>query len=408
VGQSKYRTVVGVPRRRARGAGSISRRKDGRYEGRISLGLIDGKRVRKTIYGNSRVEVAQKLQHLSARLIVGSYALRLDTYIDTWLVDGRSRWEPQTHRTYSTWLNTHVAPYLGKRKIVDITPSDIKAWMRQLEERGVGASTRSRALKTLRSALKDLVDEELLFRNPCDPVKGPKVRRKPFHVPRPHEMKVLLDSAEPLWLFALILLAFTATMREGEMFALYWSQVDLLEGSIFVDRSLAEDWNKVLIRKDPKTEYSIRTIFLPSVTTSTLSRLKQAQLHAGYEGPWVFPDSSGGPLRKSNFIRRHWRPLLEKAGLPYFKFYAERHAGNSLLIAQGENALAIARRMGQADTRMAFDVYGHLFDDAGRRSASRMEQGLKQYGILEDPDKLAEEHPAHQEREGEQGKLEGM
>lgn len=80
------------------------------------------------------------------------------------------------------------------------------------------------------------------------------------------------------------------------------------------------------------------------------------------------------------FIRRIWRPLLQNAGLQYFKFHAARHAGNSLLIAQGEDPLSVSHRMGHVDTRMTFDTYGHLFDD-GRRSAQRMESALNEAGI---------------------------
>jgi integrase len=260
-------------------------------------------------------------------------------------------------------------------------PSDIKVLLREMQDDGVGAYTRKRTLTTLKSALRQLVLEEELERNPCDPIKPPKVTPKDFHVPTPAEIKLLLTLAKPFWLLALLLVSFTCTMRSGEIFALYWTQVDLDEGTIDVNKSLAVGWDKKVVRKAPKNKYSRRIIYMPAVTVAALRKLTSDQAKEGYGGPWVFPNEVGGPLQKNNFRSRHWVPLLRKAGLQYVKPYAGRHAGNSILISQGEDPLAIARRMGQADTRMAFDVYGHLFEGFGRRSASRMEKGLEEAGI---------------------------
>lgn len=302
-------------------------------------------------------------------------------YLERWLQDGRARWEPQTFRTYTSIINNHVSPWLGDRALHHLTPPDIRTWMRQLADDDVGAPTRKRALSVLRSAFKQLIDDWELDRNPCDPVKGPKLRRKALRIPSPGEMKQLLKHAKPFWLFTFSLLALTGTMREGEMFALHWTQVDLDNGSILIDKSLAEDWNGQLERKMPKTKSSVRTLHLPKVTVLALQALKRKQRRNKYYGPWVFPDSEGGPLRKSNFIRRFWKPLLVAAGLTYFRFHTSRHWGNSLLIQQGEDPLSIARRMGHTDTRMTFDTYGHLFEGSGRRAASSMERGLDAVGI---------------------------
>jgi integrase len=65
--------------------------------------------------------------------------------------------------------------------------------MRELEVLRIGASTRKRALAVLRSAFKALVDEWQLDKNPCDPIEGPRVRRKDFHAPNPAEIRILLD-----------------------------------------------------------------------------------------------------------------------------------------------------------------------------------------------------------------------
>ena len=317
--------------RRAKGEGTILRRQDGRYEGRLSYGNVDGKRRRASVYGVTKKEVADKLRKIRVKFGRNVSDLAIGEHLERWLEDGMSRWQPQTYRTYRALIRNHIIPLLGSRKIFEIEPADVRVWMRRLEDENIGAPARKRSLSILRSALKQLVDDWQLERNPCDPVRGPKLEKLPVQIPSVESVKKLLEAAEPLWLFTLVLLALACAMREGEIFALHWTQVDLDVGNICVDRSLADDWNGKPVRKSPKNKMSARTLFLPSITIGALRRLTCEQRFRGYEGPWVFPDAIGGPLRKSNFMRREWRPLLEKAKLGYFKFHALRHWSNSVL-----------------------------------------------------------------------------
>ena len=93
----------------------------------------------------------------------------------------------------------------------------------------------------------------------------------------------------------------------------------------------------------------------------------------GVKTGFVSP-SDGAPLRKSNFIRRVFKPLLKLAELPDVTFHSLRHTANSLLIEAGEDPLAIAGSLGHADTGMMFERYGHLFNYTGRRVAQTADQ----------------------------------
>ena len=75
-----------------------------------------------------------------------------------------------------------------------------------------------------------------------------------------------------------------------------------------------------------------------------------------YTGPLVFTDSQGNPLRKSNFIRRTFKPLLRRAELPDVDFHSLRHSSNSFLIKEGADPILVARRNGHVDTRMVLDL----------------------------------------------------
>ncbi len=100
--------------RRGRGEGSIYKRSDGRWEGRIDLGWLDGKRRRKTVYGRTRQEVADKLIALGRERQQGTLAtgpsVRLAAYLEQWLESVQASLRPGTHRTYVMYVRRHLIP----------------------------------------------------------------------------------------------------------------------------------------------------------------------------------------------------------------------------------------------------------------------------------------------------------
>jgi len=178
-------------------------------------------------------------------------------------------------------------------------------------------------------------------------------------------MKLLSVAHDPKE-HALLALAITTGMRQGELFALYWDDVNLENGTVSIRRTLSEDYEGRLVRAEPKTAKSRRVVFLPQLARRALLAWRQSA-SSGQE--YVFTSPDGAPLRKTNFIRRSFKPLLEKAQLPMVTFHSLRHTANSLLIEAGEDPLAIAGSLGHADTRMMFERYGHLFSHTAKHVA---------------------------------------
>jgi hypothetical protein len=84
----------------------------------------------------------------------------------------------------------------------------------------------------------------------------------------------------------------------------------------------------------------------------------------------VFTGPDGGPLRRSGFYRRHFKPEVTVALQPELhglRFHDLRHTCARLLIAAGVHAKSIQVRLGHSTIQMTMDVYGHLLpslDDA--------------------------------------------
>ena len=359
--------------RRVGGEGTITRRKDGRWEGKIRGRGFNDEALRKSFYGKTRQEVAEQIRAYRVRHSSGATIdLTTAEYLTQWIADGKGEWRPNTYRLRSGTTIRHIVPYIGSRLVADLDVDDVKLLLRKLKERDVGAATRKQAHATLNAALNVLYRERKLLFNPCSLVRAP--RYEP-------EEKIVLDRNQAMRLIAkaegqvlvLIVMAATLALREGELFGLLWNCVDLKAGTVTIVRQLAEDLDGNLVLSPLKTKASRRTLELPKLARRALQLLRETR-RGEPANAYVFVDGEGKPLRKSNFIRRDFKPLLVKAKLPEVAFHSLRHSSNSFLIEEGADPLLVAKRNGHSSTRMVLDRYGHLFEGARRQAALTMDR----------------------------------
>jgi len=137
---------------------------------------------------------------------------------------------------------------------------------------------------------------------------------------------------------AIFVLAVSSGLRQGELFGLQWPDVDLDAGAVSIRRQL-EERNGKLALTEPKSDKGRRRVELPAFAVEALLAHKARMLAEGRldsaDRP-VFCDTRGGLLRKSNFLRNVFQPLLKRAGLPAIRFHDLRHTGSTLAAATTE------------------------------------------------------------------------
>ena len=366
--------------RRAWGEGTINHRKDGIYEAKISLGVVDGKRIRKSIYGHSKRCVSEALRDARLRFQGADANNSLAEYLDDWLENGReNHWAMNTYRLREGIVRLHVVPHIGARRMKDISIADIKMLMRRWADERIGTAIRLKAFKTLSGALQTAYREQIIFENPCTFVAPPKHNRKKMALLSESQALRLMESTEPIWLQAMLTVAIMTALRQGELFALRWENIDLELQTIEVTATVVDNELYLPVEGPPKTKASQRKIALPRRAQAVLAEHRIDQQSAGYEGPYVFPNGSGGLLRRSNFMRGTFKPALKRLGLPMVTFHSLRHLANSIAIKEGANALDIANRNGQTDTRMVFDIYGHLLKGADNKVSIAMDAAFDRH-----------------------------
>ncbi|HEV3383918.1 MAG TPA: tyrosine-type recombinase/integrase [Gemmata sp.] len=385
--------------RRGREEGSIFQRTDGRWASEISLGYDgNGKRIRKTVYGADKGEVAEKLRKLQADndagRLVETEQLTTGEYLTRWLDNtAKNLVGLQTWERYRQLVELHLVPILGRVKLSKLAPLHVEqcyATMAKATEKrkSASASTRKSAGVILSVALRHAVRIKLIPHNPAADVAKARPSEREMQFMSQHQARLFLDGANGQQLLTLFITAFGTGARQGELLGLQWPDVDFEKGSLEIRRSLA--WvKKEPILKEPKSKAGKRTIALPAFVLSALREHRAAALKAGLIASPVFCTRTGKHLDKKNVLRS-FRNVVKKVNaatqkqatntnlepclIPeMIRFHDIRHTHASQLIANGHSIKAVSRRLGHSCIDVTLRVYAHLMPDDDAKLATGVE-----------------------------------
>ncbi len=383
--------------KRANGEGTVFKRSDGKWVGRISLGIDPktGGRLQKSVYGKSQSEVIDKLDALKtirksgSRSIVGKDTVA--AFLNRWLEDEvRVNLAGKTHQEYELAVRLYIIPFIGGEKLNRVNGELLASWQAKLARKKFSANMRLRAIRVLRNALNRAVKLHLIPFNPCAALHKPKVDRKKVTPLEADQCQKLFKACKAHRSGDMIILAATTGLRKGELLALEWSAVNLREGVIAVRGTLEEVKGRLRV-KAPKSNSGRRAVTLGQVAADALkSRLKKA-LEEGFdpsEVPVVFPNTLGRHERSSNFDRRIWHPIRKAAGLAEsVRFHDLRHTAASLMIAAGVSMKVVQEKLGHSDYLLTANTYSHLLQGAQADAAARVDELLR---LSESPAEMSE------------------
>jgi integrase len=141
-----------------------------------------------------------------------------------------------------------------------------------------------------------------------------------------------------------------------------------------------------LVLVEPKTMSSRRRVVLSALAVEALKRHKarQASDRLRVGALWddldlVFPNEIGRPMNPSNLVRRHYRPLLERASLPVLRFHDLRHTAATLLLEANVNTKVVSEMLGHSQVGVTMDLYQHVTPTMQQQAADTFD------GILAGP-----------------------
>src|SRR5262249_54049173 len=149
--------------------------------------------------------------------------------------------------------------------------------------------------------------------------------------------------------------------------------IDFETGAVFVQRSLEQVGGKFRL-KETKSSKGRRRIDLPKFALDAMHEHRKRMLAEGNANASVFCDRDGGWLRKSNVVRRSYRPILKRAGVPVIRFHDLRHTNATLLLLQGVHPKIVSERLGHASIELTLNTYSHVLPTMQMVAVEKLER----------------------------------
>jgi integrase len=371
--------------RRARGEGQIRHRSDGRWEGRFTT--PDGRR--RSVFADTKDDAATQLRNATISRDRGTLAApnveTMRTYLRTWLAGAQPSLRPMTFQSYESIIRTQLEPRLGRIRLTQLRPHHVQGMHAAMLAEGLSPKYVRNAHGVLHRALDRAVQWRQLVVNPADGVDLPQRATREMHALTPDQARTVLAAVESDPLRALWTLMLTTGLRQGELLALRWRDIDLTAGRLAVTansvrvtkraRDLLAMRSSEPIRGEPKTQRSRRVVELPSLAVDALRRHREDATVVSLDGR-VFARPDGRTLAVQTVYAR-WHRLLERAGVPIVRPHDARHTTATLMLGQGVHPKLVSEMLGHATVAITLDLYSHATPAMHREAASTLDALLR-------------------------------
>lgn len=412
-----------------------------------------GKRHQKWEAFSTMPEAKQRKSEIEYKQQLGSFTIPTCNTLNELLKEyvslyGKTKWAINGYSSNTGLIRHYIAPKLGELRLKEITPRVLEMFYQGLlktpavplmtdkKYRQTGKFVQPPTIRKIHNLLHSAFNQaekwELIEKNPAKFATLPKYEMQECDIWDSQTLFHAIDCCEDERLKLCLNLAFSCSLRIGELLGLTWDCVDISEESIAAGkahivvnkqlqrvskRSMEATDSKdvltafpeiglqnktVLILKKPKTRASIRKIFLPKTVAENLTKWKMEQdllieqLGAEYHDyNLVIAGSRGQPV-ESNIIRKSMRQLIEANELPQVCFHSLRHSSITYkLKLNGGDIKAVQGDSGHAQATMVTDQYSHILDESRRNNVQLFEQAF--YGgkgvkiVPEAQDKAVEE-----------------
>jgi integrase len=281
-------------------------------------------------------------------------------------------------------------------KIDRITTAVVEKFITARQQKGMNINTLRKVLVTLGQILSYAVRHRYLDHNPLKEAERPRDLRQEKEegiALTPEQVRAFIDSIEDQKYKTLLLLAVMSGARQGELLGLKWSDLDLENNQLHIQRTFNHGQFF-----PPKSKASNRKIDLAPIVVRDLRKWKLACPKTSQD--LMFPNEVGNPINCRNLVQRHFIPALEKAGIiqlevvikksrtskkkkhikkikgPRVRFHDLRHTFGSLLLEQGETIKYIQTQLGHSTPMTTLNVYLHNTKGANQTAVRKLENTI--------------------------------
>lgn len=289
--------------------------------------------------------------------------MTLKDYILRWQeVYDKNQSRPTTYAAHGYIFKNHILPGLGDIPLSALTVEQVGDF---LEERkrfgghrpespeypGLGEHTMRHIHRLLQQCLDQAIRDGLITENPAKAFHYRKSTTVKANIMTPLEMEDYLDAAEQLGYLPMFMLALTAGLRQGELIALKWSDLDI------ESRTLTVAENRAVVRRE-LVEYGSQTRTI-TLTTEVVELLIQE--HSKHpSSPLMFMHPATLKPYSPQMVRRMHNEIIQEAGIDHIRYVDLRHTCAILALKNGMEAKELAQMLGHyrpTITRQNYEPY---------------------------------------------------
>ena len=271
----------------------------------------------------------------------------------------RHQSRPTTYAAHNYVFKNHILPGLGDVLLSELTSERVGEF---LEERkhfgnhrpgssGLGGETMRHIHRLLQQCLDQAIRDGLLTENPAKAFRYRKSTTVKANIMTSLEMEDYLDAAERLSYLPMFMLALTAGLRQGELIALKWSDLDIESRTLTIAEKRAVE-RRELVEYGSQT----RSIRLTQEVVDLL--IMEYSKHPS--SPLMFMHPATLKPYSPQMVRRMHNEIIKEAGIDHIRFTDLRHTCAILALKNGMDTKELARMLGHyrpSITRQNYEPY---------------------------------------------------
>lgn len=382
--------------KRGQGEGTISKRPDGTWWARITVGKTpDGKQKRKAFYGKTRKEVQEKLtaalNDINNNTYIEPSKMTVEQWMYIWLRDyKKTSVKPKTYAAYEAQVRNHIAPGLGSYTLSNLRNDMVQRFVNELSNKGLESLTIERIVGILKSALMQAVDNDLIAKSPATRVKMPLQKERNPRVLTVHEQDLFMEAAKEHRNGEIFLLILGTGLRIGEALALTWDDIDFEKRVLRVNKTQIEycehvNGETIYHRTcgSPKTKTSNRTVPLIPTLVEMLQNLKierdeeKAKFKDAYQDNGLLFCNYYGVSLNYNTITKKMTSISKKTGIEGVHPHTLRHTFATRGLENGIELKVMQELLGHSSLKMTADLYTHVLPETKQTSIMKLADTIK-------------------------------
>ncbi|MGG5460002.1 tyrosine-type recombinase/integrase [Clostridium sp. B9] len=390
-------TKKGKPKAKGNGQGTIYKMSNGKFRGQLTIGYNEnGTPKRKSFTGKTKKEVSDKMKAFyvdnNRGLLPTDDKITLSKWFYTWLFTYRIHdLKPSSFERYEGLYRNYIeSSSIGNIKLTDLRTHHIQAYYNSLvAEEGKSPSTIKTINKCLKSCLNQALKEGYVVKNYCTIVtlpKGSESSKDSINVFTLDEQQIFMKECINNKNGMLYILALGTGLRLGEILALRWTDINLKENYININKALKSTYiidNKgnrefTVIEQPPKTKNSIRTVPLNNNLINLLLEHRKKQMierdsniDIYFDNNLVFSTPQGNYLSESN-VRKSFKRVLKKCNLNDFRFHDLRHTFATRLFENGIPPKTVQSLLGHSNISTTLNIYTHVMKDTKDKAIDKL------------------------------------